>query len=196
MSFIHEIDYWLFAALNNLAGRWSWLDVLARLWLNDYFAPTILALMLLALWFEGPGPAAQKNNQRAVLAATLSAASANILLKIMNLLYYRPRPFASHPVNLLFYQPTDSSLPSNAAALGFAIAAGVWFYNRGWGYGMLWIALIFGLSRIFGGVHFPLDVMTGAGLGWGAAWFIYRQKSLVERGVGLVVSLATKLHLT
>lgn len=195
MNFAVQIDHRLFTLINSFAGRWAWLDAVARLFLNDYFVPTVLAVTLLALWFEGPNKIEQQTNQRAVLVAALSAASANLILKITNLLYYRPRPFAGYQVNLLFYKPTDSSLPSNAATLGFAIAAGVWFYNRSWGWGFTVVATIFGLSRIFGGVHFPLDVITGAGLGCCSAWLVHRQKSLVDTLLELILALANKLSL-
>lgn len=191
MTFIRFLDYWLFAAINSLAGQWPWLDAAARLLLNDYFVPTVMALALLALWFEPKNPAglAQENRQ-AVLTASLSAALANALLKIMNLLYFRPRPFASHVVNLLFYRPSDSSFPSNAAALGFAIAAGVWFYQRAWGWGLLALAALFGISRIVGGVHYPFDVLVGAALGWGSAWLIRRQQRWVTKLLGLIEAAA------
>jgi undecaprenyl-diphosphatase len=198
MDFVQAIDDWLFIIINGLAGRWPWLDALARLLLNDYFVPTVLALALLALWFERDKdlaglPLIYTSNQRAVLVATLSAALANILLKMMNLLYFRPRPFASQPVNLLFYPPTDSSFPSNAATLGFAIAAGVWFYQRAWGWNLLALAWLFGLSRIFGGVHYPLDVVAGAMLGLSSAWLIHRRATFVDYLLGRVVTLANKL---
>ncbi len=192
------LDYLLFAAINNLAGQWPWLDTPARLGLNDYFMPTVLALGLLALWFEPDITPSiwVTSNQRAVLVAALSAGLANLMVKIINLLYFRPRPFASHPVNLLFYHPTDSSFPSNAAALGFAIAAGVWFYNRTWGGLFLLLAALFGLSRIFGGVHYPLDVIAGAALGWAAAWLVRRQQTLVDRLLVWAVTIANRLNLT
>lgn len=193
MSVVSTLDYWLFATINGLAGRYFWLDAAGRLLLNDYFVPTTLALALLALWFEPSG--LDRQNQRAVLTATLSAALANALLKGLNLLYFRPRPFAHHPVNLLFYHPTDSSFPSNAAALGFAIAAGVWFYHRAWGWTLVVIAALFGLSRIFGGVHYPLDVLAGALLGWSSAYVIYRQNYLLNRLLDFTVTLADKLRL-
>jgi len=196
MNFIIHIDQLLFAVLNRLAGRWAWLDALGRLLLNDYFVPTVLGLVLLALWFEGSTKSERQQNQRAVLVAALAAALANAILKMINVLYDRARPFAIQPVQLLFYEPTDSSLPSNAATLGFAIAAGVWFYHRTWGWGLLVIAALFGLSRIFGGIHFPLDIITGAGLGWFSAWLVRRQGSLVEALSGIIGNLAGRLGLS
>jgi undecaprenyl-diphosphatase len=194
MSLIHSFDDWLFRLINNLAGHWPWVDGLARLLLNDYFVPTVLAVTLLALWFE---PAAKMGqNQRAVLTASLSAALANIIVKLMNLVYFRPRPFAGHAVHLLFYQPSDSSFPSNAAALSFAVAAGVWFHNRAWGWGLTLLAALFGLSRIFGGLHYPLDVAAGALLGWGSAWAIQQQSAQVDWLLGQLIKIAGKLGFT
>jgi undecaprenyl-diphosphatase len=195
MSLIYQLDHWLFTAINSLAGRWPWLDALVRLLLNDYFVPTVLAMILLALWFEGTTPMAQARNQRTVLVGSLSAALANILLKFMNLVYYRPRPFDAGEVNLLFYRPTDSSLPSNAAALGFAIAVGVWFYWRRRGWLLVGLATLFGLSRILGGVHYPLDVVAGAVLGAISAGLVQQQKNLVDNLLAIIVRLSARLSL-
>ena len=190
------IDQTLFNTINGLTGRYVWLDATAQLFLNDYFVPTLMAIILLALWFEGDDQIAQAVNQQAVWVATLSTILANIIVKLVNLLYFRPRPFADQTVNLLFYRPTDSSLPSNAAAIGFAIAAGVWLHNRAWGWVLLIIALLFGLSRIIGGVHYPLDVLVGAGLGCFSAWLVRRQRWLLDPWIKFTVTLAHKLSLS
>jgi len=193
MNLVQQIDYQLFAIVNNLAGHWPWLDRVARLFLNDYFVPTLLAIILLMLWFDGTTPIERATNQRAVLVGAFSAALANLLLKVINLFYYRPRPFDLYETNLLFYRPTDSSLPSNAATLGFSIAAGVWVYRRRWGWALGGLAVVFGLSRIFGGVHYPLDVIAGAALGCGSAWVIHRQKTLIDSFLGFIVTVTQKL---
>jgi undecaprenyl-diphosphatase len=195
MNFIHQIDYELFTIINNVAGRWPWLDTPAHLFLNDYFVPTVLAITLLALWFDRSLFEQKANNREAVVVGSLSAALANALLKIMNLLYHRPRPFDTYAVNLLFYQPTDSSLPSNAAALSFSVATGVWIFRRRWGWPLLGLATIFGLSRIFGGVHYPLDIITGAILGYISTYFIHWKRGLVNRLLHLIITLTHKLGL-
>lgn len=195
MFILHQVDTWLFVVLNSFAGRWAWLDSLTRLLLNDYFVPTMMAVVLILLWFDGDGHPRRLTNQRAVLVGTLSAALVNILLKIMNLLYFRPRPFETISTRLLFYQPTDSSLPSNAAALGFSIAAGVWIYQRRWGWVLLAIAAIFGFSRIIGGIHYPFDVLTGAAAGWLSAWIIHTQRKMVDWVLLVIIAITQKVGL-
>ncbi len=195
MNIITWLDYQLFVAINQFAGQWLWLDVLARLFLNDYFVPTVLAATLLTLWFEGIPNDVRLINQKAVLVGSLSALAANIILKIINLLYFRLRPFHTYEVNLLFYQPTDSSLPSNAAAFAFAVGSGVWLYQRRWGWFLLASAALFGLSRIFGGVHYPLDVLVGAGLGCFSAWLIRSPKRLIDTLLQWIITLTYKVGL-
>ena len=142
-------DWALFQLINGWAGRWPLLDGVMRLLVSDYGLTTAMSLGLVALWFEGSKRAQRERNQRVVLMAILSLMVANVVLKLCNSIYFRPRPFYSHPVNLLFYHPTDSSLPSNAATVGFSLAMSVWLGNRRAGAGFILAALLFGLARIF-----------------------------------------------
>ena len=173
-------DWALFQLVNGLAGRWPFLDAAARFLVNDYVLTTAMSLGLVALWFEGNDRGARERNQRTVLLAVLSLLAANILLKLCNTVYFRPRPFDAHEVNLLFYHPTDSSLPSNAATVGFALAVSVWLRNRRAGPWFAMTALLFPCARVFSGVHYPGDVLTGAILGGGVAYVVARQSRRVE----------------
>jgi undecaprenyl-diphosphatase len=188
-------DWALFQLINGWAGRWALLDAVMRFLVNDYGLTTAMSLGLVALWFEGSRRAQRERNQRVVLMAILSLMVANVVLKLCNSIYFRPRPFYSHPVNLLFYHPTDSSLPSNAATVGFSLAMSVWLGNRRAGAGFILAALLFGLARIFCGVHYPGDVLAGAILGGGLAYVVSRQRRWVDPLFALVLNIGRWLCL-
>jgi undecaprenyl-diphosphatase len=178
---VTSVDWALFTLLNGLAGRAPWLDTAIRFVMNDYSVPTALVLVLFALWFAS-SPASRERNQRAVLTAFASLILGNVIIKAMNVAYYRFRPFAFHDVTLLFYYPSDSSFPSNAAFVGFCAATAIWLFNRKIGLGMYALASLFALSRVAGGVHYPSDIVGGALIG-----------ILVARWVGADVAFLDRL---
>jgi undecaprenyl-diphosphatase len=175
------IDWTLFRVCNDLAGRSPALDNVIRFFMNDYAVPTALVLLLIALWFSGESPTERQRNQRAVLAAFTSTFLGNVVVKGMNLAFYRPRPFAAHAVNLLFYYPSDSSFPSNAAFVGFCVATAVWLLNRRMGLVMYVLALLLALSRVCGGVHYPSDILGGMGIGIVVAYLVVRKLPIADR---------------
>jgi len=195
IQFFGSIDYRLFKAVNNLAGHLPLVDGFMRLVVNDYFVPTSLALVLVAMWFWGQSDEERVRYQRIVILAAFSLIIANILLKVCNLLYFRPRPFDAHQVNLLFYKPWDSSLPSNPATVGFSIAVAVLLQEVAWGIPLLILATLFGFARIFCGVHYPSDVLAGALLGSLVAFFLVRYSSLLDGFIMLILRLARKINL-
>lgn len=190
-----SFDFQLFRLINNLAGRNDVLDGLARLLVNEYFVTTMMALILVIFWFEGRDQDRRERNQRAVLWAILALFVANVVLKLCNLIYFRPRPFDSHEVNLLFYQPWDSSFPSNPATVGFSVATAVWLSNRRLGALLLVLATLFGLSRIYCGVHYPSDVIAGALLGALSAYLVVRKAGFIDPVISLIIRTGRRLYL-
>jgi undecaprenyl-diphosphatase len=190
-----SLDLQLFQLINNLAGHNDILDGLARLLVNEYFVTTMMALILVIFWFEGRDQDRRERNQRAVLRAIIALLIANIILKLCNLIYFRPRPFDSHEVNLLFYQPWDSSFPSNPATVGFSVATAVWLYNRRLGALLLVLATLFGLSRIYCGVHYPSDVIAGALLGALSAYLVVRRGGFIDPVISLIIRTGRRLYL-
>lgn len=163
---ISLFDVPLFHLLNGLALRTPLIDVPAQFLMNDYIAPTALVAVLLAMWFAGQTADERLNLQRTVLRALIALALASITLKLINEVYFRPRPFAfDNSVRLLFYHPSDSTMPSNAAAICFVLAVAVWLRQRQWGRVMLIIGVGMTLARVVGGVHYPADIVAGAWLG-------------------------------
>jgi len=167
-----SLDERLYLWINGLTG-WAPLDSVMAFLVNDYFVPVCLSLALVAMWFAGDGPERRPHLQCAVLWSMAGIGIANIAVKLTNLLFFRERPFAYLPANLLFYPPHDSSFPSNSAAVAFAAAFGIWLGDRKAGTLALLVAALYGFSRIYAGVHFPLDVLGGAAYGLAATLAAY-----------------------
>ncbi len=89
-----------------------------------------------------------------------------IFVNIIRYFYYHPRPFLvlSDTVQLTDHEMV-SSFPSGHASFYFALATGVYLYNKKAGYIYFVLAGFMGLARVFVGVHWPLDIMAGALLG-------------------------------
>jgi undecaprenyl-diphosphatase len=84
-----------------------------------------------------------------------------------------PRPFVSLPDVRLLADPPDSyAFPSGHATYAFsasfgAVLAARWLLGRVplWGGGLLALAAAISYSRIYVGVHYPSDLLSGAVLG-------------------------------
>lgn len=185
----------LFHFLNVLALRTSFVDVPVQFLMNDYIVPTALVSALLSLWFAGRDVGERAAFRRTVLRALLALALASVALKLINEVYFRPRPFTfDDSARLLFYHPSDSSMPSNAATVCFVLAVSVWLRQRRWGAAMLVLAVGMTLARVVGGVHYPADIMVGAWLGGLAAWLVHRATWL-DHPLDAVVSLVRRVRL-
>ena len=86
----------------------------------------------------------------------------------------RPRPFVADATSrVVGYQPPTWSFPSGHSASSFAAATVFAFALPRRRARWLWLlaALIAG-SRVYIGVHYPLDVVAGAGVGVAIGWLV------------------------
>ncbi len=192
------IDENIFLWINGLAGQFAPLDWLMKGIANDYFILVGLCLVLLVMWLWGRSTEQRDRNQRGVISASLSLGIAQGFVSICNIFCFRTRPFDAlglDNVNLLFYQPTDSSFPSNSVAVVFGAAFAIFLINRKAGGFMLALAALHAFSRVYVGVHYPLDVLAGAATGTAIAFLV----TLAIRGLGrlfdFVIHLARLLYL-
>lgn len=195
MELLTRADESVILWLNGWVGRFPALDAIVRLMVSDYLIPVVLSLVLLGLWFAGGTSALRERNQRGVMTAMLGLALANLTVEAFNQFLFRPRPFSELEVSLLFYQPTDSSFPANPAALGFAIATGVWLWNRKAGSAMLVMAAAYSIARVYAGVFYPLDVIGGAAIGTLASLLATLALRLAEPVPSRVLRFARSLYL-
>jgi len=167
-QFLIRIDRSVFHSINSIAGKNSVVDWFARAWADDHIVPLILTLLVLATLLWASKHAGREVAFKTIICALAAAVIAMLVLYGLNNVFFRPRPFTTQAVHLLFYHNTDSSFPSNAATLAFALAFAVFLYWRKLGWVMLGIATFQGLCRMVVGIHYPLDIVGGALLGLAA----------------------------
>ena len=173
MEVVSQADAEVFLWLNGWVGTSPIFDRLVQWMVSDYLIPVIFSVVLLGLWFGWADQAMRERHQWGVMVAGIGVGIANMMVKLSNALYFRPRPFDSIDVELLFYPPTDSSFPANPVAITVAMATGVWMANKRIGTIMYIGAFVYGFSRVYSGVFYPLDVFGGALIGVSASYLVY-----------------------
>lgn len=161
-----HLDYAVFQIINHLAISERFLDPL-MIFLAEK-AEYIFMASILFYWFYP-----KSKNRKMVVEAILAACVAlSINFEIGHFLY-RDRPFVTHHVNWLIPHVKNASFPSDHATAAFVIATVIWIWKKreGW----LWLVLAAGvaLSRVWTGVHYPLDVTAGMLIGVSSAHAIH-----------------------
>jgi undecaprenyl-diphosphatase len=94
----------------------------------------------------------------------------------------RRRPYVAHPEpEPLVTTPVDLSFPSGHAATSFAGAALLTAFAPRFAAPLFLIAAAIAWSRVYVGVHYPLDVVAGALLGLGVAAVLLQLKGARRR---------------
>lgn len=161
MEFILDLDKQLFLAINGLSGNYLFDQFMLFISARWPWAVVILSVMLVTVIKR------QWSALRVVLisVAVMGCCDAFTAYGLKNNLE-RSRPcYALEGVNLV--QPSCGSkfgFPSNHAANGAAITMAVFFLTRDRRYTGALAALVAAVcfSRVYLGVHYPLDVTFGA----------------------------------
>lgn len=156
-----SLDYQLFQKINNLAGKSKTCDfffIIATRFV-------IWFLGFVALWLAS-------NNffsEGRILFFNIIFSVIIIILinHLIGFFCFRPRPYIRHEkVNKLFhFLITKKSFPSDHAAIAFALATSVYLYQPYLGIIFFLLAFWVAVSRVYVGVHYPLDIVVGGILG-------------------------------
>ena len=144
-----------------------------------------------------------KHNFRSNLFILIAAALfGGFLIQIIKHVVQRPRPLSEMAplilagkvhIHNLFYPYHSNSFPSGHTQSAFGIAVVLICINQRHVTYLLLIASLIGLSRIYVGVHFPLDVICGAIVGALSSLLVFnlcskyfpKQEPLINNKVGL-----------
>ncbi|OZB98777.1 undecaprenyl-diphosphatase [Paenibacillus sp. XY044] len=168
---IGQIDYQLFHVINEWGRSVYSLNSVMRLLAERAFY--LFFVGLLVYWFTR-----KESNRRMVAESVVSAAIGLGISWVIGHLFYRDRPFVAHSVLQLIPHPANASFPSDHSIGAFAIAAIFVIYRRKEGIIWLILAASIAFSRVWTGVHYPLDVLGGALIGIICAAGVHR---LAER---------------
>ena len=163
-----NMDFFLFQTINNLAGKWKILDYFG-IFCAEYLIFLMTAAIIILFLIRKDGLETKKEN---ILKASLSVAGSYFLKIIVQLFYFRPRPFVDHEVIKLFDKSPNAAFPSGHTIVAFALAFSIFNYNKKLGALFIFLATLVGLGRIYTGVHYPLDVVFGIIIAWIAVYAI------------------------
>ena len=155
----------IFRFINNFAGQWPWLDAMA-LFCAEYLM-YVLLLVVVAYTISNYW----RWRDLAIVAIGSALVARLVVAQSIKILYDHPRPYwVLENVNLFLAKETESSFPSGHVIFVFALAAGVYLYNKNAGRWFLSAAMLVGVARVFVGVHWPYDIIAGAVLGVSTAY--------------------------
>jgi undecaprenyl-diphosphatase len=108
----------------------------------------IIGIVLIVLFFI-------KKNRLMVISSAVSVFLSRIVIteplkRIINTTRPNGEPF---------------SFPSGHSAIVFAIAMAIFYFNKKWGIVAFVLAILVGISRVYVGVHWPIDILAGALVG-------------------------------
>lgn len=169
------LDENLFNFIHQLVGKSRLLDLIA-IFFADY-SGYILILIALVIIFS-----AKKYKDRIYNLAFVSLAlllSTGILTQTIRFFFFRERPFAILGFMPLIQKSSfEGALPSGHASFFFALAFAIYYLGeRRWSAIFLVISLIMGIARVYVGVHWPLDIVSGMAVAFVSA---YTVKLLLE----------------
>ncbi len=156
MDFLEPLNQSLFLLINADPATPVWRIHAALLVANKLIL--LVPCVLAALWLWG-GQA-----QRSLtLKILVSIGAALCISALFGALWPHPRPFTLGLGHAFFQHKATASFPSNHTIIIATMAFALIFDRRwaGWGWATLLLAAIVGTSRVYLGVHFPLDIAGG-----------------------------------
>lgn len=156
---LENLNYTLFAMINATPDSPAWMISIARFIANDVIS--IVPLLAVGLWLWGPRNQLSAQRQLVMKVAIAMAVSMSLSL-LLGHVFPHNRPFVDHiGYNFLAHSP-DYSFPSDHGTIIFTFAVAFIAWHRAWsGAVLMLVALAIAWSRVYVGVHWPMDMLGG-----------------------------------
>lgn len=153
------MDLYLFEKINGLVFASKALDYIGMFFADFYQYIIGAIIIVLLLW---------KKNRIMILSVAISVFLSRLIIgEAIKTIVHRARPYmVLETANKIITENADfKSMPSGHAAIFFALAMAVYFYNKKFGIFLFASAILISIARIFCGVHWPSDILVGAIIG-------------------------------
>ncbi|MBI2054202.1 MAG: phosphatase PAP2 family protein [Candidatus Staskawiczbacteria bacterium] len=151
------MDLFLFHSINGFAGKRRWLDCLGVFFARHLGYVLVLMLFLVSYFDKRP--------QLFLFAVLAGIISRFLINEIIYFFYKRKRPPEVVNAKTLIKTPKHPAFPSGHASFFFSISFAVLPYNFSLGIIFIFLSSLISFARIFAGVHWPSDILAGAGAG-------------------------------
>jgi len=187
---VDTFDVTAVQAVNAMAGEYPIFDLIVlRIFRLDSVRHFPLVAILIWAWYSDPGDGSRRKH--VFDGVTGYMISIFLTRLVQDLLPHRPRPALAGTFH--FEMPVGgftndwSSFPSDTAAQGFALAFAIGAMSRRLGvFAYFWAAAIICFPRLYGGFHYPSDLIAGALAGMTATWIVSRRPLGLNRAAAAV----------